>query len=152
MLHKYLVFSLSGLNEDGAQKSYAGVFESVLNVRWENLYKALKEVQSSLRSVRAFTYGGNDEEPSDVLVQKMVDAEYAGVLFTEHPSSSGSMLVELVMGLGESLVGGTATPKSYCFGKYSGELQEVKKAPPIDLRPLVSLGQSVEKLFGWGEE
>ncbi|HVR73862.1 MAG TPA: PEP/pyruvate-binding domain-containing protein [Planctomycetota bacterium] len=137
----------SGLNEDGSEKSYAGVFESILNVSWERLSLSLEEVHASLSSARASTYGGNESERGGILVQKMVPAEYAGVLFTEHPASTGSVLVELVPGLGDALVSGTATPKSYRFGRITGSLLDAE-APPIDLAPLLLLGQKVEKVFG----
>ena len=137
----------SGLNEDGTHRSYAGVFESVLNVTRENFYAALKEVHSSLQSSRAKAYSSGSQERGGVLVQKMVDAEYAGVLFTEHPTESGSSLVELVPGLGENLVSGAATPKAYRFGRVSGQLLDQEK-PPIDLSTLIDLCRRVEKHFG----
>ena len=137
----------SGLNEDGAEQSYAGIFESVLNVTRDSLFSALSEVHSSLSSIRASAYAGNDDERGGVLVQKMVPAEYAGVLFTEHPTSAGCSMVELVPGLGEALVSGAATPETYRLGRYTHRLLETEQ-PPIDLSPLLELGRKVEELFG----
>ena len=71
-------------------------------------------------SDRARAYGDGDES-GGIVVQAMVPAEHAGVLFTEHPGCSGSMLVELVEGLCEQLVGGTVTPKEFEFTRKSGE-------------------------------
>ncbi|MCZ6794007.1 MAG: YidC/Oxa1 family membrane protein insertase [Planctomycetota bacterium] len=137
----------SGLNEDGAEMSYAGVFESILNVRKENFYGALQDVHDSLRSQRAAAYSGNDQESGAALVQEMVPAEFAGVLFTEHPSETGSMLVELIPGLGDALVSGAATPRSFRIGRISGELLD-GESPPIPLSGLIDLGRKVERLFG----
>ena len=137
----------SGLNEDGAQKSYAGVFESILNVTWDNLLSAIEEVHSSLRSARVAAYSGKEDERGGILVQKMVPAEYAGVLFTEHPASTGCMLAEVVPGLGDALVSGNATPKSYRFGRLTSTPLDSEK-PPIDLAPLLTLGRKVEEIFG----
>ncbi len=137
----------SGANEDGAEQSFAGVFESVLNVRRKELGAALASVRASLRSPRAQAYGGNDQERGGVIVQAMVTADYSGVLFTEHPRSTGSCLVELVSGVGEALVSGAVTPESYRFGRRSGQLMGPKR-PPIDLAPLLKLGRTVEELFG----
>ena len=137
----------SGLNEDGAKQSYAGMFESKLNVTRAELVSSLQEVGASMHSARASVYSGNQQEAGGALIQKMVDAEFAGVLFTEHPASSGLTLVELVRGLGESLVSGKRTPQAYCFGWASG-LPVDGKTPPIDLRPLLELGNRVESLFG----
>ena len=137
----------SGLNEDGKNRSYAGIFESILNVRRDDLISTLEEVHSSLSSSRVSAYAGGYEERGGVLVQKMVDAEYAGVLFTEHPTTTGCCLVELMSGLGESLVRGTATPESYLFGRYSHERID-EKLPPISLQPLLELGRRAEDLYG----
>ncbi len=137
----------SGLNEDGEQQSYAGVFESKLGVEWHDLLASIEEVRGSLASERAGAYAGNHEEPGGIVVQKMVPAEYAGVLFTEHPTTTGCMLVEMISGVGEALVSGTATPDGYRFGRLSGRLWE-DQSPPIDLAPLLALGRRVEALFG----
>ena len=138
----------SGLNEDGEKQSYAGVFESVLNVTKGKLTKSLDQIRRSMNTARSASYAGNNEELGGALVQKMVNAEYAGVLFTEHPGSAGCQLVELVNGLGEALVSGKVTPKSYRFGAVSGDLLDKKMKPPIDLAPLLALGRSVAELFG----
>lgn len=136
----------SGLNEDGADKSYAGVFESKLEVPWDQFFEALEEVRQSLSSSRAAAYSGR-EELGGIVVQKMVDAEYAGVVFTEHPATSGSMMIEMVSGLGESLVSGQATPESYQYGRYTKRLLSPKR-PPIDLEPLIALTHKAEEHFG----
>ncbi len=137
----------SGVNEDGAQQSYAGVFESKLGVKWDDLQSAIGEIRGSFTSGRAGAYAGNQEEPGGIVVQKMVPAEYAGVLFTEHPTTTGCMLVEMITGVGEALVSGAATPKGFRFGRLSGQLWE-DQSPPIDLKPLLALGRRVEALYG----
>ena len=137
----------SGLNEDGENQSYAGVFESRLNVEQQDFMRSLAEVGQSLASGRAAAYSGNSRETGGVVVQKMVNAQYAGVLFTEHPVSTGCMLVELTQGLGESLVNGSVTPEAYRFGRISSRCLE-HRSPPIDLAPLLELGRRVEALFG----
>ncbi len=137
----------SGLNEDSSTSSYAGVFDSILKVEREGLVDALNQVRSSLSSKRTEIYAGNEDEQGGALVQNMVEAQFAGVLFTEHPDSTGSALVELVVGLGDNLVSGKVTPGSYRFGRVSGRLLDDAK-PAIDLAPLIALGRKVEELFG----
>jgi len=137
----------SGVNEDGEKQSYAGVFESKLGVAWEDLFTSLEEVRASFHSQRAGAYAGQMEEPAGIVVQKMVAADYAGVLFTQHPATCGCSLVEMVSGLGESLVSGAETPEGYRFGRVSGRLMEAE-APPIEMEPLLALGRQVEALFG----
>ena len=137
----------SGLNEDGAGKSYAGIFDSALNVEWSGLCEALRTVRNSLNGGRVSSYGLAATERGGIVIQKMVAAEYAGVLFTEHPTETGSMLVEMVEGLGEALVSGMATPSSFRYGRFSRcELDEHSSS--IDLAPLLELGVRIEKLFG----
>ena len=138
----------SGANEDGSVQSYAGVFTSVLNVKWENFYDALGEVYHSWESERVASYSnGKSEASGGILVQEMVDAEFAGVLFTQHPADQSTLLVEVIPGLAEDLVSGKVTPKAYRFGRFSTQLLD-SEAPPIDLTPLINLGQQAEKLFG----
>jgi len=137
----------SGLNEDGENQSYAGMFESRLNVGQQDFMHSLAEVGQSLASGRATAYSGNTRETGGVVVQKMINAQYAGVLFSEHPVTTGCMLVELTQGLGESLVNGSVSPEAYRFGRVSGRFLE-DRPPPIDLTPLLEMGRRVEALFG----
>jgi membrane protein insertase Oxa1/YidC/SpoIIIJ len=64
----------SGANEDGAERSYAGVFDTVLDVTAERLFGALDEVSASLRSARAGTYSKGERESGAIVVQAMVPA------------------------------------------------------------------------------
>lgn len=137
----------SGLNEDGADQSYAGVFNSVLNVSRANLFEALREVQTSLVSPGAKTYGRGHAETGGILVQDMVDPEYAGVLFTEHPMKSGSMIVEMVSGLGDAVTDGATVPQTYSFGRWTRKPMDDAEAP-VDLSPLLELGARAERLLG----
>jgi len=150
----------SGANEDGEDSSFAGVYESILNVTRDKLEDAVIEVYQSLGSDRssAYTKGtvaeGETAEMDEggVVVQKMVPAEYAGVMFTEHPASTGAMMVEMVTGLGEDLVSGTVTPDTFGYGRLTDDLlveeSSVDTPPPIDLAPLLALGRELEALFG----
>ncbi len=136
----------SGLSEDGEEQSYAGVFDSILNVTQADLAAAIAKVRSSFTSETAAAYGSGDED-GGVLVQKMVDADYAGVLFTEHPSESGTTLIEMVSGLGDCVADGTATPDADRFGRCSG-LPLDEAVAPIDLAELLELGRRAEAYFG----
>jgi len=150
----------SGANEDGADSSFAGVYESILNVERSNLETAVRDVYSSLCSDRSAAYTQNstqegvvaETDQGGVVVQKMVPAEYAGVMFTEHPATTGAMMVEMVVGLGEDLVSGNITPDSFAYGKLTGELIDAESSdttlPPIDIAPLLALGRELEAMFG----
>ena len=139
----------SAAGEDGATQSFAGVFESVLEVREGGMRAALDTVAQSFSSARAASYdapraAGHD---GNILVQHMVDAEYAGVLFTQDPAAPGLAMVELVKGCGEDLVSGRVTPQSLRFGRYTQSAIGDGHAP-IDLTPLLELGQKIEAIFG----
>lgn len=136
----------SGASEDGAFESRAGVYDTLLGVRRERLEAALLEVHGSLNGERACALG-NGGDHGGVLVQAMVEAEFAGVLFTEDPACTGCSLVEMVEGLGDELVSGRATPLAYRFTRL-GDRQICQRKPPVDLQPLLELGNRVERLFG----
>ena len=101
--------------EDAAGMSFAGQFESILNVRGADaLLCAIKTCWLSLFSERALVYLARQPTPAEkvkmaVLVQEMVEAENAGVVFTADPLTGATdrFVVECVIGLGEGLVQGT---------------------------------------------
>lgn len=142
----------SGLNEDGAEQSYAGVFESVLDVDRDGLDEAMHEVWSSMSSLRAKTYGdASRDERGAAVVQRMVAAEFSGVLFTEHPEHPASMLVEMAEGLGEQIVGGQVTPTTHRYGRVTSALLDGDVAP-IDVGPLLEIARKIEKHFGRAQD
>lgn len=138
----------SGAAEDGADHSFAGVYESVLNVERQGLLAAIKSVAHSFHSSKAAAYGAEQDgsRGGNIVVQQMVNAEFAGVLFTQDPSSVGMVLVELVQGNGDDLVSGRATPLAYQFGRFSSQ-PVGNETPPIDLTPLLSMARDIEALF-----
>src|ERR1041384_7474364 len=77
----------------------------------------------------------------------MVDAEYAGVLFTRDPSAGGLAMIEMVQGTAENLVSGTVRPSTYRFGRVTKK-PFGKETAPIDLGPLLAMGDVAEGLFG----
>jgi rifampicin phosphotransferase len=132
--------------EDGEGHSFAGVFDSILNVDRAALESAIGKVMASFAADRAQSYG-MDGGRGSVIVQRMIAAEYAGVLFTQAPDASGVALVELVPGTAERLVSGAVRPQAFRFGRVSGlPLQDTR--PPFDLSPLLALGRQAETLFG----
>lgn len=140
----------SGVAEDGDDASFAGVYDSILNVTKDNLSVSVATVGQSLVTGLNSAYAkkqvlDGDDSGGGILVQKMVDAEYAGVLFTEHPNTSGQLLVEMVAGLGEDLVSGAVTPTTHEFGRRS---LKATTETPVDLTELLKLAISIEQKFG----
>ena len=149
----------------GAAVNLCLIVSMGLNVGRAELDNAVRQVFLSLSSERSAAHArnGTDQNATEsspvgdldlggVVVQKMVPAEYAGVMFTEHPATTGAMMVELVTGLGEDLVRGNVTPDSFAFGKLTGQLLEEQRSvispPPIDVSSLLALGHELEALFG----
>lgn len=124
----YLAVRSSSISEDSADKSFAGMFESYLNVRPEEVLHAIKRCYVSTLSERVRHYR-DQEEAIAVVVQAMVDAEAAGVLFTRHPLSGEDdvLVVEACPGLGEPLVSGNITPDFYLLDKLTGTLLDKRK-------------------------
>src|SRR3989338_6833753 len=80
----------SAVAEDSSSASWAGQLETYLNVSKEDLTSKIKECLESIKSDRAVSYASeqnlsDDQMQVGVVVQKMVDAKSAGVMFTANP-------------------------------------------------------------------
>jgi len=110
----------SAANEDGADASAAGQYESVLGVRGTHqVIEAIRTCQRSASAARVAGYwehvNASSETAMAVLVQRLVDAEVSGVMFT--PAEPGQRTrIEASWGLGPSVVEGTVTPDTYEVG------------------------------------
>jgi pyruvate,water dikinase len=114
----------SAAAEDTAQFSFAGMFESFLNVHGEAaLLRRIKECWASTFGARVLFYrlkqGMPAEMPVAVIVQRMIDAGKSGVMFTVDPATRdrSRMVIEAAWGLGEVVVGGRVTPDRYVVDK-----------------------------------
>lgn len=118
----------SATAEDLPDASFAGQQETYLNVIGEKmLFDKIKECYASLWGYRAVIYrqlhGYNHMSTAlAVVVQKMVESEKAGVLFTMNPTNNkkDEILINGSYGLGEAVVSGMVTPDEYicdCNGK-----------------------------------
>ncbi len=100
----------SGIAEDGAEHSYAGIYESVLDVPADELPAATDRVFRSADSARAIGYEPADEGRMAVIIQRMVRPAAAGVVLSADPINGDrhSCVVTAVRGIGERLVSGAA--------------------------------------------
>lgn len=103
----------SGLKEDGAEQSYAGIFSSVLDIAPANLnevLEGLKTVLASAESDHSKAYSKSAEKELGVIFQTLIDAKHSGVAFTNCIDLNGeeALLIEYVDNLGEALVSGRA--------------------------------------------
>ncbi len=124
----------SATAEDLPDASFAGQQETFLNVTGDDLIRRVKDCWASLFTQRAIYYRqdqGFSHEAVDiaVVVQRMVDAEKSGVLFTSHPSTGDpQMIVESAWGLGEAVVAGEVSPDNYVIDRESEAVADVSVA------------------------
>jgi pyruvate,water dikinase len=114
----------SAIGEDSGNASFAGQYETVLDVDGtEALHAAIEDCLRSLKNARAVAYRDENTGQSDVqmniVVQQMVDARAAGVLFTVNPVNArrDQVVIDAVAGLGEALVSGHATPDHWLLAR-----------------------------------
>jgi pyruvate, water dikinase len=120
----------SATTEDAADASFAGLQDTYLWVT--SLSQTLQRVRScwaSLYSVESVTYRLKRDLPEEgvamaVVVQKMVDARTAGVMFTRSPLTGDRSVVTIEgsWGLGSAVVGGEVTPDRWVLGKITGDI------------------------------
>lgn len=115
----------SAIGEDSVDASFAGQYETILNVEGEKaLVEAIEHCLYSIQNVHAAAYKNDKTAVEDVVemavvVQQMVPAAIAGVLFTADPVSNSRqhIVIDAVSGLGEKLVSGEATPDHYVLDR-----------------------------------
>ncbi|MEK9176196.1 MAG: PEP/pyruvate-binding domain-containing protein, partial [Patescibacteria group bacterium] len=120
----------SATAEDLPNASFAGQQETYLNVKGEsNLIIKIKECWASLFEERAIFY--RHENKFDhfrigiaVPVQKMVESDKSGVMFTIDPvtNDKSKITIEAIFGLGEMIVQGKEKPDHYEVSKLSGKI------------------------------
>ncbi len=120
----------SATTEDAVDASFAGLQDTFLWVT--DLTQTLERVRgcwASLYSVESVSYRGKRKMPEQgvamaVVVQKMVDARAAGVMFTRSPVTGDRSVVTIEgsWGLGSAVVGGEVTPDRWVLGKITGDI------------------------------
>ncbi len=129
----YVAVRSSATAEDLPDASFAGQQETYLNIKGEdNVVKYVRKCWSSLYTPRAIYYrvrqGFRHEDVSiAVVVQKMVNSEKSGVMFSSHPVTGDKVvIIEAVWGLGEAIVSGMVSPDHYEFDRKSRKITKVQ--------------------------
>lgn len=131
----------SAVGEDSDEASFAGQHLTCLNVRGGTaLLGAIREVRASARTASALAYRrklGLDEMPRlGVVVQRMVDADRAGVLFTRNPmTGADERVIEASWGLGETVVAGVVTPDRWRLQRGGTVIEEVAGEKDVEVVP-----------------
>ncbi len=122
----YVAVRSSATAEDLPEASFAGQQETYLDVIGEEeVVKNVQRCWASLFTPRAIFYREKQGFPHEkvklaAVVQKMVESEVSGVMFTASPTGDTSkIIIEAAYGLGEVVVGGKVTPDTYVIDKES---------------------------------
>ena len=148
----------SATAEDLPDASFAGQQDTVLGVTGEDaVLDAVRTCWASLWNDRAVAYRQTHDVPARglrlaVVVQRMIDAESAGVLFTADPITGRRRraAIEAVRGLGEQLVSGAVNPDHFIVDTRTGTVLERRGdiLSDVQLRELAAIGARIEKHFG----
>ena len=174
----------SATAEDLPGASFAGQQETYLNIHGEQaVLEAVKRCWASLWTARAMAYRarqniGPEDVALAVVVQELVFAEAAGVMFTANPVNGrrDEMMITAAWGLGEAIVSGAVTPDTLTVNKSTGRMvrretaektvmtvrtesgteeqpvpKRLKKAAVLSnarVKELARLGLEIEKLYG----
>jgi pyruvate, water dikinase len=153
----------SAVAEDSEAASYAGQQETYLFVEGaEEVCRRVVDCWASFFSERALFYrsqkGSLEDLRMAVVVQKMVDPEKSGVIFTADPvrRRRDRMVVEAVRGIGERVVSGEVTPDHYTLDRRG----KVKREKIVDdhvltddeLQRLGDLGRQLEERHGVAQD
>lgn len=150
----------SGTKEDLEEYSFAGQYETYLNVKgWDAIETAVIDCYRSMFSEVSLNYLINNKiELKDlamaVVVQKMVQAEYSGICFTLNPVTGNDkeMSIEAAKGLGENIVSGKVAPEQYYYNWYEKKGYFDKDNRILNLELLEQFGEiflKVQILFGY---
>jgi len=120
----------SATTEDAEDASFAGLQDTFLWVLdAQDTVHRVRECWGSLYSVESITYRRKHGLPEEgvamaVVVQKMVDARTAGVMFTRSPTTGDKSVITIegAWGLGSAVVSGEVTPDRWVIGKITGEI------------------------------
>ncbi len=132
----------SATREDAAAASFAGQFETYLGIRREDeLVQSVKGCYASLYNSRAVAYRYRMRLPQDdvqmaVVVQGLVRARTAGVMFTVDPVNGDPSVIALESswGLGEAVVKGEVIPDRYLINKVTMEVLRLDLSPSKHVR------------------
>jgi pyruvate,water dikinase len=161
----------SAADEDAADKSAAGQYESVMDVGDPAaLRAAIEYCYRAASSARAVAYRGSGEARVALVLQRSVAAQRAGVAFSVDPVSGAGadVVVEAVFGHGEGLVSGELDPDRYRVARDGGRVRarraekagarrwarvlrddEARRVAELTLAAEAGLGRPVDVEFCW---
>ena len=151
----------SALNEDGQNASFAGQYETVTDVKVENIPDAMKTVQASADNDRVKAYA-DAAEGVGVVIQRFVKPEFAGVIFTSDviTGRDEELVGNYVRGEGEQLVSGVSNAEEFRINaikyayKGNGEMKPYAKTLGkycMEIRRLYGMPMDIEWAVSGGK-
>ena len=129
---QYVSIRSSAVSEDSLKASFAGLYDTFLNVKTEPdlILENIKKCLASLFNERAIIYRIKKKishiEGIAIIIQKMIPAEISGITFTFHPTDEKCLLIEASYGIGDMIVSGKVDPDDYTIDRQSLEILEKK--------------------------
>jgi len=142
----------SGIGEDSAGHSFAGIHETRLNVPRDGVAAAARECRRSAASVQAVAYRsastiGDEAQRIGVLVQRMVAAAASGVAFTINPvTNADEIVINAAVGLGEALVSGQVDPDEFIVRKRDASIVSSRRGAELSSTERVLSDRQIEEL------
>lgn len=149
----YAVRSSANL-EDSLEYSFAGQFDTILNVRSvKDILSAIKKIWANVQSDSVKSYLKKIEKKPDdvkmaVIIQKMIEPVYSGVVFSKNPINAlDEVLVEAVEGSGTTLVQSGVTPYRW-VNKWGGWIEQPDKdvIPQDIIQEVVERTKTIKKM------
>jgi len=150
----------SGTSEDNINYSYAGMYDSFLNIYHNEINKYVQKCLNSSVNTRLKTYEkhiSSEKGKLAVIIQEMVPSEFSGILFTANSinKNKDEMIIEIAQGYGDKIVGGETTPITYIINKTTSEIKETHNfidiltfdTYSIIFNELLKEAKRIEKLF-----
>lgn len=145
---KYMVRS-SAIGEDSDENSFAGQMDSFIssNDKHEMIFQ-LQKCWASYNKENVLVYQENRGKKLNgmgVVIQTLIEPDYAGVIFTRSHLREGHLLVEYVEGHGERLVSGEVTPASFHYSRKEA-VHERDFLP--ELEQGLKIAEEIERFYG----
>ena len=143
--------------EDGESTSFAGQFDTFLNVAADDVTGKIKDIVASLNSDSVKAYAENKnldmkDVKMNIIVQDMIDSDIAGVLFTANPQGIlNESVITVGRGLGEGIVSSKVDTTSYYYNLtdkicyYEGDEDLLS---PEKTEELISISEKLKSIFG----
>lgn len=130
----------SAIGEDSAESSFAGQLDSFCcSTAVQDVWQHIRKCWDSRNKANVKSYenaGGVQLRGMGVVVQALIEPDFAGVAFSRHPDNENRMLIEYVQGHGEQLVSGAVVPQSVSTDLDGSHVPDWLRALVQDVRRL----------------